>query len=173
VEAVGRGVDLRWLLIVRPGDVGEGLALAGALLSGRSLGLIVMDLPARPWASADQLRRLVAHARRAGARLIALEPGSAAGTSAAALSGASGLRFELERRAWLRLGRDVVGQRTAVVVAKNRYGPPGRSVELDIHYLSEGERSLATHRLAGAGLVTGTAAGRPSMERLAPQLVAV
>jgi recombination protein RecA len=175
VEAVGRGVDLRWLLVVRPADVGEGLALAGALLSGRSLGLLVMDLPARPWASADQLRRLVAHARRAGARLIVLEPGSAAGTSAAALSGASGLRFELERRAWLRIGRDVVGQRTAVVVAKNRYGPPGRSVELDIHYLSEGERSLATHRLAGedAGSVAGAAAGRPSMERLAPQLVAV
>ena len=65
----------------------------------------------------------------------------------ATLAGSTGLRLELERRSWLRLGRDVVGQRTAVVVAKNRYGPPGRSVDLDIHYLTDGERSLATHRL--------------------------
>ncbi|MFV2063208.1 MAG: hypothetical protein ACC726_06800, partial [Chloroflexota bacterium] len=34
VEAVGRGVDLRWLLIIRPVDAAEGFALAGALLSG-------------------------------------------------------------------------------------------------------------------------------------------
>jgi hypothetical protein len=33
-------------------------------------------------------------------------------------------------------------------VAKNRYGPPGRSVDLDIHYLMDGERSMVTHRFA-------------------------
>jgi RecA/RadA recombinase len=76
-----------------------------------------------------------------------LEPSSISGSSQAALASSTGLRLELERQSWLRLGRDVVGQRTAVVVAKNRYGPPGRSVDLDIHYLTDGERSLATHRL--------------------------
>jgi hypothetical protein len=152
VEAMGRGVDLRWLLILRPADVPEGLALAGSLLSGRCLGLLVVDLPARLEARADeQLRRLVAHARRAGARLIVLEPVALDGALQTMLSGGSGLRLELERRAWLRLGRDVVGQRTTVAVAKNRYGPPGRSVELDIHYLADGERSPATGRLASDG----------------------
>ena len=34
-------------------------------------------------------------------------------------AGSTGLRLELERQAWLRLGRDVVGQRTAALVAKN------------------------------------------------------
>jgi RecA/RadA recombinase len=175
VEAVGRGVDLRWLLVIRPAGMGEGLALAGALLSGRCLGLLVVDLPARSSGTAEQLRRLVAHARRAGARLIVLEPASAGGPTQVALAGASGLRFELERRAWLRLGREVVGQRTTVLVAKNRYGPPGRSVELDIHYLSEGERSLATHRLAGMGAAgmgaAGTMLGQPPLERSAPRLI--
>jgi RecA/RadA recombinase len=143
VEAVGRGVDLRWLLVVRPADVTEGLALAGALLSGRCVGLLVVDLPARCPARADeQLRRLVAHARRTGARLVVLEPASAAAAVHGALAQVSGLRLELERRAWLRLGRDVVGQRTTVAVAKNRYGPPGRSVDLEIHYLPEGERGV-------------------------------
>ena len=153
VEAVGRGLDLRWLLVIRPLDVQEGLSLAGALLSGRSVGLLVVDLPARPRGRLDdQLRRLVAHARRVGARLVVLEPSSVSGSLQAALAGSTGLRLELERRSWLRLGRDVVGQRTAVAVAKNRYGPPGRSVELDIHYLTDGERSLATHRLIPAAV---------------------
>jgi len=149
VEAAGRGVDLRWLLIIRPADTQEGLSLAGALLTGRSVGLLVVDLPARLRARLDdQLRRLAAHARRVGARLIVLEPVSVAGSLQAALAQSTGLRLELERRTWLRLGRDVVGQRTAVAVAKNRYGPPGRSVDLDIHYLDDGERTLATHRSA-------------------------
>jgi len=177
VEAVGRGVDLRWLLVVRPADVQEGLNLAGALLSGRSVGLLVVDLPARLRGRLDdQLRRLVAHARRVGARLIVLEPPSIAGPLQAALASSTGLRLELERRTWLRLGRDVVGQRTAVVVAKNRYGPPGRSVDLDIHYLTEGERSLATHRLITEEAV-GDAEPAPfeprSVEMPGPQLVVV
>jgi RecA/RadA recombinase len=173
VEAVGRGVDLRWLLVIRPADVGEGLALAGALLSGRCLGLLVVDLPGRSRGTAEQLRRLVAHARRAGARLLVLESASAGGPSQAALWNASGLRFELERRAWLRLGREVVGQRTTVVVAKNRYGPPGRSVDLDIHYLPLGERSPDTHRLAVEDAAVDLSGGDLLLGRSAPRLVAV
>lgn len=177
VEAVGRGVDLRWLLVVRPADVQEGLDLAGALLRGRCVGLLVVDLPARLRGRLDdQLRRLVAHARRVRARLVVLEPPTMAQTLQATLAGSTGLRLELERRSWLRLGRDVVGQRTAVVVAKNRYGPPGRSVDLDIHYLTEGERSLATHRLIAeeaAGKPGPVSLGSPPETAPAPQLVVV
>ncbi len=195
VEAVGRGVDLRWLLVIRPADVQEGLSLAGSLLTGRCVGLLVVDLPARLQARLDQLlRRLAAHAHRVGARLILLEPASLATSVGAALAGSTSLRLELERRAWLRLGRDVVGQRTVVAVAKNRYGPPGRSVELDIHYLAEGERSVATHRLGSADVATlstqapaqptsvlpvrslasaGPAAFPVSADRPAPRLVVV
>jgi recombination protein RecA len=180
VEAVGRGVDLRWLLVIRPGDVQEGLSLAGSLLSGRCVGLLVVDLPARLRTRPDdRLRRLAAHARRVGARLMALEPTSMSSSFGAALAQSTGLRLELERRAWLRLGRDVVGQRTAVVVAKNRYGPPGRSVDLDIHYLGDGERSPGAHRLASDGLAAmPSTAGEPVLlkapsERPGPRLVVV
>ena len=181
VEAVGRGVDLRWLLVIRPADVQEGLSLAGSLLTGRCVGLLVVDLPARLPARLDQqLRRLAGHARRVGARLILLEPASLAPALGAALADSTGLRLELERRAWLRLGRDVVGQRTVVAVAKNRYGPPGRSVDLDIHYLAEGERSVATHRLVTDGTATPARMAVPEervsavpFPRPAPHLVAV
>jgi len=163
VEAVGRGVDLRWLLVIRPADAQEGLSLAGSLLSGRCVDLLVVDLPARLRVRLDgQLRRLAAH-----------------GSLRTVLAQSTSLRLELERRAWLRLGRDVVGQRTAVAVVKNRYGPPGRSVDLDIHYLGDGERSLGAHRLASDGLaaispmVSEPEPLETSLERPGPRLVVV
>lgn len=110
---------------------------------------------------------------------MALEPTSMSSSVGAALAQSTGLRLELERRAWLRLGRDVVGQRTAVVVAKNRYGPPGRSVDLDIHYLEDGERSPGVHRLVSDGLAAMPSTAvepvplRAPPERLSPRLVVV
>src|SRR5688500_12639240 len=65
LEAVARGVDLRWLLVLRPADMDEGWALSAALVAGRQIDLLVVDLPARTRASNEaSLRRLAAHARR-------------------------------------------------------------------------------------------------------------
>jgi len=131
LEAASRGIDLRWLLIVRPQDAEEGLAIAAALLSGRAVDLLLVDLPERlPARHEASLRRLAAHARRT------------------ALAEVVGLRLELEHRDWLRLGRDVVGRRIAVNVAKNRFGLPGRQTEIDIRYLDDGEHAPAIARSA-------------------------
>lgn len=139
-EAVSRGVDLRWLLVLRPAQADEGFALAAALLAGHAVELLVIDLPDRlPSRHEAALRRLAAHARRVGARLIVLEPNGLAERLHAALAEAVGLRLELEQRGWLRLGRDVVGRRIGVSVAKNRFGPLGRQAEIEIHYLPEAE----------------------------------
>lgn len=151
LEAVARGIDLRWLLILRPRDVEEGFVLAAALLSGRQVDLLVVDLPDRlPFRHDAALRRLSAHARRAHVRLIVLEPARLAGPVHTSLAELVSLRLELEQRAWLRLGRDVVGRRVAVTIAKNRFGPPGRSTELEIRYLVDGEQAAAADRLAAA-----------------------
>ena len=144
LEAVARGVDLGWLVILRPVGPEEGFRLAGALLSGRAVDLLVVDLPPRlPARQASLLRRLAAHARRIGARLLTLEPPGLADVLHGALGEGGGLRLELERRGWIRVGRDVVGQRTAVTVTRDRGGPPGRTAELIIRYLDPGERTLA------------------------------
>ena len=74
---------------------------------------------------------------------------------AAAVEEASGLRLELRRSGWIRLGRDVVGQRSAVEVARNRYGPPGRRATLEILYAEGGPRDAC---LARAELLDGLAA---------------
>jgi len=136
LEAVSRGVDLRWLVVLRPADPAEGFVLAGSLLGGRAVDLLVVDLPARlPRGQEQILRRLAAHARRVGARLIVLEPAELTGSIQSTLAELMSLRLELARRAWIRVGRDVVGQQTEVTVAKNRFGPPGRRVELEIRYI--------------------------------------
>ena len=64
-----------------PGDLDEGLAIAGSLLAGRSVDLLVLDLPGgrlagrtSPPGSADRLGRLAALARRPETLLVVLEP---------------------------------------------------------------------------------------------------
>jgi RecA/RadA recombinase len=149
LEAVSRGVNLRWLLILRPADPDEGFAIAAALVAGRAIDLLVVDLPDRLPARADaSLRRLAARARRADARLIVLEPSNLAAPLHGALAESVGLRLELEQGGWLRAGRDIVGRRLAVNVAKNRFAPPGRGAELEIRYLVDGEHSPALARSA-------------------------
>ncbi|HEX2626827.1 MAG TPA: hypothetical protein VHL56_07970 [Candidatus Limnocylindrales bacterium] len=170
VEAVARGIDPAWLVVVTPADPDEGLAIAGSLLSGRAVDLLVIDLPnrspnraprpkpvqpatagtdargGRQPSFADRLGRLAALARRAGITLLVLEPARLPDTVAAAVGEATGIRLELSRRSWIRLGRDVVGQQTEVLVARNRAGPPGRRATLRILYADGGPRDACLRR---------------------------
>ncbi|MFL5750368.1 MAG: hypothetical protein ACJ767_07150 [Chloroflexota bacterium] len=152
VEAVARGVKLDWLVVLTPETLDEGLAIAGALLAGRSVDLLVVDLPSRPDPGttaakvADRLRRLAALARRSETLLVALEPPSLAAGLATAVAESTGIRLELARRSWIRLGRDVVGQQAQVTVTRNRFGPPGRRAELRILYAEGGERDSCLRR---------------------------
>ena len=151
LEAAARGVDLRWLLVCRPQDIDEGWSLAAALVSGRQVDLLVIDLPEGLRASHEfALRRLAAHARRSNVRMIVLEPVNLAAPVHGALAESVGLRLELEQRAWLRAGRDVVGRQVTVNVAKNRFGLPGRQTDIEIRYLADGEHGTALERYATA-----------------------
>jgi len=161
VEAVARGVRPEWLVVLTPVDLEESLALAGALLAARTVDLLVIDIPdGRDPAVAgkrvgDRLGRLAALARRAGTLLVLLEPASLGRALAVAVEEASGLRLELRRSGWIRLGRDVVGQRSVVEIARNRYGPPGRRATLEILYAEGGPRDAC---LARAELLDGLVA---------------
>src|SRR6266550_497933 len=111
VEAVARGVRLEWLVVITPETLDEGLAIGGALLAGRSVDLLVLDLPGgrlaatdRPARIADRLGRLAALARRSETLLVVLEPPGLAGGLATAVAESTSLRLELARRSWIRLG---------------------------------------------------------------------
>ena len=166
VEAVARGVRLEWLVVLEPASLEEALAMAGALVAGRSVDLLIVDLPAdrasppggRPRRGpdgrrlpsiADRLGRLAALARRADVLLVVLEPPGLPAPVSSAIAESAGLRLELARRSWIRLGRDVVGQRTEVVVARNRAGPPGRRADLRILYAEGGESGRLSPPRAG------------------------
>ena len=114
----------------------------------------------------DRLGRLAALARRAGTLLLVLEPVALGRALAAAVAEASGLRLELRRSGWIRLGRDVVGQRSSVEVARNRYGPPGRRAELEIRYAEGGARDACVAR---DELLDGRPSGAPPGARAAPR----
>jgi RecA/RadA recombinase len=171
VEAVARGVRLEWLVVITPETLDEGLAIGGMLLAGRSVDLLVLDLPSdrqrrpvargrlaatdrpsavadreRPASIAGRLGRLAALARRAETLFVVLEPPGLTGGLAGAVAESTGLRLELARRSWIRLGRDIVGQQTEALVARNRYGPPGRRATLRILYADGGERDACLRR---------------------------
>jgi RecA/RadA recombinase len=153
VEAVARGIDLEWLVVITPASLDEGLRIAGSLLAGRSVDLLVLDLPGgrlartdTPSRIGDRLHRLAALARRAETLLLILDTPGLGGGLATAVAESTGIRLELARRSWVRLGRDVVGQRTEALVAHNRHGPPGRRATLRILYAEGGERDTCLAR---------------------------
>ena len=154
VEAVARGVQLDWLVVLTPDSLEEALAMAAMLLQDRTVDLLLLDLQTRSpngagvstSTLAERFGRLAALARRAGVQLIVLEPPSLPSALASALAQVAALRLELSRRAWIRLGADVVGQRTEVRVARDRFGPPGRAAELRILYAEGGLRDACLAR---------------------------
>jgi RecA/RadA recombinase len=127
-----RGVQLEWLLIVRPADTTEALELAAWLARSRLLDLLVLDLDGP---SVPRFERLAALLPRSGATALLIGPPAlrqAAGKVA-------GIRLRLERQAWLSVGRDLVGIRTAASVTRHRWALAGGHAELDL-YFGEGRR---------------------------------
>lgn len=161
--AAGLGVRLDWLLVVRPADAGEALELAAWLARSRLIDLLVLDLDCLPAAGPPRAAPLHA-ALSAVDRLPPLlaRTGSVALTLASsrlrrAVSGAAGVRVALERRAWLAVGRDLVGQRVEATVTRHRHAPPGGRAELDL-WFAEGRR-IDPLLLARARPVTADRAG--------------
>jgi recombination protein RecA len=164
LEAAERGVDLRWLVVVRPTQPTDGLRIVGTLLASRSIDLLVLDLPSRlPASQAGLVRQLTAQARRVGGRVLAVGSGSLTPGVRDALAESSHLRLALAHRDWLRVGREVVGQRVTVTVEKDRTGAPGRATDIEIRYQPDGERRAAVGRLLEAGRETGPPGRREPM----------
>ena len=128
--------------------------MAAMLLQDRTVDLLVLDLPNRPldpagmsaMRLADRLHRLTALARRADVQMLVIEPPGLPAPITGAISQVASLRLDLSRLAWIRLGRDIVGQRTEVRVTRDRFGPPGRAAELRILYSDGGPRDACLSR---------------------------
>ena len=123
------GVDLGWLLVVRPADAGEAIELAGWLARGGQIDAFALDLggASAPRTALDRLARFMARGASVGLIIGSAPPSSAS------------VRVALERRAWLTAGRDLVGQRVTATVTRHRWGAIGGSAEIDL-WFGEGRR---------------------------------
>jgi RecA/RadA recombinase len=140
--AAHQGVDLEWLLIARPADPAEALEIGAWLARSRLLDLLVLDFGTdAPGRGVDRLPQLLA---RTGGVALTLAPGAGERVARAA-----GVRLRLERRAWLAVGRDLVGQRVSATVARHRWALAGASAELDL-WFAEGRRIDPLLRSAAA-----------------------
>jgi recombination protein RecA len=130
--AARHGVNLEWLLVVRPTDGAEALELAAWLARSRLLDLLAIDLDG---SSVPRFERLAALLPRSDATALLIGPSIVRQAAAKA----AGVRLRLERRAWLAVGRDLVGLRTAAEVTRHRWALAGGTAELDLHF-GEGRR---------------------------------
>jgi recombination protein RecA len=138
------GIDLAWLLVVRPASVDEAVELAAWLARDGRIDALVLDLAGVPAPAPRALDRLAGLLVRSGS--VALLLGGAAARAAA------GVRVELRRSAWLAVGSDLVGQRVSAVVARNRWALAGGRAELDL-WFTEGRRVDALLRAGATPLV--------------------
>jgi recA bacterial DNA recombination protein len=121
--AAGLAVDLGWLLVVRPADVGEAIELAGWLARGGLIDIFALDLggAVAPRPALDRLATLMAR-------------GSSVGLIIGGTQATASIRVALERQAWLAVGRDLVGQRVTATVTRHRWGMVGAGAELDLWF---------------------------------------
>jgi RecA/RadA recombinase len=124
------GVNLDWLLVVRPADVAEAVELAAWLARDGRIDAMVLDLATA--AAPRELDRL--------ARLLVRSGGVTLLLTGAAGREAAGVRVRLRRRAWLAVGRDLVGQRVEASVDRHRWALAGGRAELDLFFV-EGRRT--------------------------------
>lgn len=130
--ATRRGVQLEWLLVVRPADGAEALELAAWLARSRLIDLLVLDLDGSAPSRFDRLASLLSRSDATALLRAPTELREVAGRVA-------GVRVRLERQAWLAVGRDLVGLRVAASVTRHRWALAGGYSEIDL-WFGEGRR---------------------------------
>jgi recombination protein RecA len=144
------GLDLSRLLVGRPQDVREALAMTEALAHSGGLAALAFDAldftwtdPAAASLLAATFDRLTTALARSGTVLIVLHElpvGNATSGGSPALSAlahVAAVRLGVVRERWLHDRRphgDIRGYQARVEVLKNRFGPAGRTVSLAIEF---------------------------------------
>lgn len=140
------GVRLRDLLVVRPENGRQALEMM-LTLAGRSelaailfdhWGALATDRETQRYASAS-LDRLGGVLAKSGIAFLALDDPPPlwrrlSGLSGSALAHYSTLHLTLSREKWFRLGPDVRGYSATVNIEKNKLGPTGKKVPIEIHF---------------------------------------
>ena len=146
-----QGVDSRSLLVAQPKECLQALEMAIQLVRSGGIQLMIFDsgLSIRHSALGLALRRLVSAVDRNQVAFVFLSnqqdrwehprpsgPGLALGSQRyrgeQALRFFASVRLKLERKEWIRRGREVIGCRSVVQVAKNRLAPPLKKTAVEL-----------------------------------------
>ena len=158
------GIQLEWLLVVRPTSALEAVELAGWLARSGLVDALALDLGESPDPAGvnglvvglDRLGKLLVRGRSV-ALLLTGE------WLRASVARVAAVRLALEREAWLAVGRDLVGQRIRATVTRHRWALAGETASLDL-WFGEGRRIDA--------LLPPQAVPREAAPALAPVAVA-
>ena len=141
-------IDLSRLLIGRPRDLGEALAMAEALALNGSLAALVLDTLDFLWTDpipasllAATLNRLPAPLARSGTILLVLHESPVGGVNPwrnspalSTLAHCATVRLSVVRERWIHSHNDIRGYEASVQVLKNRRAPAGRKVTIAIEF---------------------------------------
>jgi len=136
------GINLSHLLVGTPYDLGETLAMAEALARNGGLSAVILDLLDVFWTDPQVMSQLTtflnhlpAPLARSGTAFLILHASSVQGSPAlSALAHYATVRLQVVRERWLHRHGDVRGYQVQVQVLKNRLGPAGRAVTIDIEF---------------------------------------
>jgi len=141
-----QGVDFHSLLVAHPGDRLQALEMAIRLARSGGIRLMIFDssLITHHSSLSLALRRLVSAVDRNGIAFVFLNEGADQGGHGGSplhawpRGGGQAFRFfasvrlAMERREWIRRGREVVGCRSLIRVIKNKLAPPLKEAEVDL-----------------------------------------
>ena len=144
--AVQWGLELSRMVLVRPYNVEQALAIMRDFILSGGISILVFDAPfsllSQPklaQALATTLDRIIAPLGKSNIVLLflsSLPPGKNRSLSAypagLALPHFAAVRLFIQRESWIYKDRDISGYQAQVLVLKNKHGPPGQRISISL-----------------------------------------
>lgn len=144
------GLILNRLILVRPEDLHQGLAIMQDFVLGGGLSVLVFDTPLTSsnerqtaQAVARTLDRLIAPLSKTECALLMLtalpigQPSLASYSHQTTLPHYASVRLFVERERWLYRQHDIQGYQAQITIVKNKLGPVNRPVSISLTFAGE------------------------------------